>query len=115
MNFFQNYENEVRARGGAVPKDLDALFGKLRSDAEVMDTVPPAISKIPSLTKPGSIKTLKPSPKPVLKKVVGKPKSPKFKPKHTKLMDKRTDNHLDKYKVCCSPILEIFLIINFTD
>lgn len=81
-------------------KDLDALFGKLRSDAEVMDTIPPPISKIPSLTKPGPVKVLKTSPKPVAKKVTGKPKSPKFKPKHVKLLETRTEKQLDKYKVC---------------
>ncbi|CAG2207283.1 unnamed protein product [Mytilus edulis] len=41
----QNYEKEVRARGSTVHKDLDALFGKLRSDADVMDTVPAPITK----------------------------------------------------------------------
>ncbi|XP_076078381.1 uncharacterized protein LOC143048542 [Mytilus galloprovincialis] len=101
----QNYEKEVRARGSTVHKDLDALFGKLRSDADVMDTVPAPITKIPSLTKPGSIKALKPTPKPVLKKTI-KTKALRFKPKHDKLKDKRKNGLFDKYKLQNLPKLK---------
>ena len=89
---------------------MDALFGKLRADADVMDTTPAPLAKIPSLTKPGSIKVLKGSPKPATLKglkaspkpvIKGarKPRAPRYRSKHEKLADKRSEQLLEKYKV----------------
>jgi hypothetical protein len=95
----QNYETEVRSRGTAIHKDLEALFGNLRrSDTVVMDTVPAPLTKIPSLTKPPSIKVLKPSST-ISLKGTRKPRTTCFKAKHTKMMEKRNEQLLEKYKV----------------
>ncbi|OPL20686.1 hypothetical protein AM593_03501, partial [Mytilus galloprovincialis] len=98
----QNYETEVRARGTTINKDLEALFGKLRrADTEIMDTstsVPPALTKIPSLTKPPSVKILKPSVK-ITVKPIRQPRTTRFTSKHQRLMDRRNQERLDKYKL----------------
>ncbi|XP_045199051.2 uncharacterized protein LOC123553388 [Mercenaria mercenaria] len=52
-DLFQNYEKEVRARTGAIHKDLDKLFGDLRDKAP---TVPTTVS-------PSAAAATKPAPK----------------------------------------------------
>ncbi|KAJ8320927.1 hypothetical protein KUTeg_002514 [Tegillarca granosa] len=58
--FLHDYEKEVRSRNPktGIHKDLDSMFGELRDD-EKMDTSKPGLTKVPSLTKPPSIGTLK--------------------------------------------------------
>ncbi|XP_052088293.1 uncharacterized protein LOC127725398 [Mytilus californianus] len=105
----QNYETEVRARGTTINKDLEALFGKLRrADTEVMDTspsVPTALTKIPSLTKPSSVKMLKPSLKTTVK-TTRKPRTTRFRSKHERLLDRRNEERLEKYKLKNLPKLK---------
>jgi len=63
-----------------------------------MDTVPAPITKMPSLTKPPSVKVLKPSST-ISLKGTRKPRTTRFKAKHTKMMEKRNEQLLEKYKV----------------
>ena len=70
-----------------------------------MDTTPTPLSptkapltKIPSLTKPSSVKVLKPSVKTTFK-ASAKSRNMKFKSRHERLMEKRKTERLEKYKV----------------
>lgn len=68
---------------------------------EIMDTTPAppvALAKIPSLTKPPSIKVLKPAGK-VTSRAARKPRTSRFMSKHERLMEKRNEERLSKYKV----------------
>ncbi|XP_045202198.2 uncharacterized protein LOC123555668 [Mercenaria mercenaria] len=55
-DLFQNYEKEVRARGEAIHKDLDKLFGDLRG-------------KTPAASTTSTVGASKPSPKPTTKRI----------------------------------------------
>ena len=90
------------------------MFGSLRrADKETMDTSPapldlttPApLTKIPSLTKPASVKALKPTAKSSIK-----PRTTRFRSKHDRMMDKRHEERLEKYKVSFFAFLGVLLI-----
>ena len=63
-----------------------------------MDTVPAPLAKMSSLTKPASVKVLKPSSTITLKDT-RKPRTTRFKAKHTRMIEKRNEQLLEKYKV----------------
>lgn len=96
----KNYENEVISRGSTtIHKDLYLLFGNLSiSDLAVIDTVPAPLTAIPSVTKTPSVQVLKPSSTITLKGT-RKPRTTRFKAKHSKMMEKRNEQILEKYKL----------------
>ncbi|XP_063405299.1 uncharacterized protein LOC134688474 [Mytilus trossulus] len=103
----QNYETEVRARGTTVHKDLEALFGNLRhtetDDMETAPSTPARLVKIPSLTKPSS--PLKTSTKPTVKPRRNS-RTTRFISKHERMMSRRNEERLEKYKLKNLPKLK---------
>jgi hypothetical protein len=60
-----------------------------------MDTVPAPLAKMSSLTKPPSVKVLKPISTITLKDT-RKPRTTRLKAKHTRMMEKRNEQLLEK-------------------